>query len=507
MQQGGRGGSNSQNGRRRSNSSNVGNGHKCGGPQMGAWAAPGERPAHGMAGEPGASQPAPGEYYGSMAAGSIVGAASRCARQGTYMASQPGEPARVQTPRNHGRRARHASSEGKGSAVSCRAQLVHRHEGWLLSAEGALSAPTTAEGVAQLEVKPARCWFCLTTNAISAYIGPSKITNMGALALRAVRSFGWISQAGEHHIVLRVLRSLPAATPPPPRGEPAGSVDEKAAYWEVRLSLPPKEEPLVWYRALSTVLPCTTSPPLGSPRDMSGAGSAPTGIGAMRRPATVAPEKPAPATTQVVQVPVLVPLPVPVPVPVPVPMIQTHVIPVPMAIPPQHTTAALPPPCTVHPPGSSVASPLLGSAASQSALRASQPHASCLMCMPCMCSRLLLSRRHGDCCSRLGTDRLRRSVVVCWRAGGRDQRSRFNWCTGRGRSPGSGSTARNSPAGSWRIDTRRCHAARSRHTGGRRKCGRHCSCGRACCRQGDHRGRRRRLAMPGPGRPNTPHCV
>jgi len=433
MQQGGRGGGSSRNGRRRSNNSNgAGNGHKCGAPQMGSWAAPGERPA-GLAGELGASQPAPGEYYGSMAAGSIVGAASRCARQGTYTGVQPGEPTRVQ-PRNHGRRARHAPSEGKGPAVSCRAQLVHRHEGWLLSAEGALSAPTATEGAAQADVKPIRRWFCLTTNAFSAYSGPSKITNVGVVALRAVRSFGWISQAGEHHITLQVLRMLPAGAPPPLRGEPAGGVDETAAAcWEVRLSLPPKEEPLAWHHALSTVLPCTTSPPLGSPRDLSG--PAPTGIGAMRRPASTAP-----AATQVVQVPV--------PVPVPVPMVQTQVIPVPMSIPLQATAATLPlvvvassvaaapPLAMLSPTGSSVASPLLGSVASQSAReqRASQPARLMLMFMSCVCSRLIPSLRHGRCHSRLVPDRsLRRSGLVCEREDGRDPQPRSNCRAGRGR--------------------------------------------------------------------------
>ena len=63
--------------------------------------------------------PSPSEYYGSMAAGSIVGAASRCVRlpEGHSAPPRPAtEPqAKTQGRSQNGRRARPATGEGKAS--------------------------------------------------------------------------------------------------------------------------------------------------------------------------------------------------------------------------------------------------------------------------------------------------------------------------------------------------------------------------------------------------------
>ena len=155
-----------------------------------------------------------------------------------------------------------------------------------------------------------------------------------------------------------------------------------------------------------------------------------------------------------------------------------------------------------------------GSAASQSARerRASQPPRRMVIFMLCVCSRLIPSRRHGRCHSRLGTDRLRRSGLVCELEDGRDPRPRSNCRAGRGRSPCSRSTARNSSAGGECVDAKRCPASRSRQAAtGRRGGGRcgtlHCAggCGRCrtthglcssccCCRRGCATDAQRRAA-------------
>ena len=77
--------------------------------------------------------PSPSEYYGSMAAGSIVGAASRVRLAGGH--SAPLRPTTEPQAKTHGRsqngrRARPATGEGKGP-TSCRAQTIRRHEGWM----------------------------------------------------------------------------------------------------------------------------------------------------------------------------------------------------------------------------------------------------------------------------------------------------------------------------------------------------------------------------------------
>lgn len=78
--------------------------------------------------------PSPSEYYGSMAAGSIVGAASRCGRQVLPVPQRPvTEPQGRRAPEGrsqNGRRARPTTGEGKGP-TSCRAQTIRRHEGWM----------------------------------------------------------------------------------------------------------------------------------------------------------------------------------------------------------------------------------------------------------------------------------------------------------------------------------------------------------------------------------------
>ena len=93
--------------------------------------------------------PSPSEYYGSMAAGSIVGAASRCVRlpEGHSAPPRPAtEPqAKTQGRSQNGRRARPATGEGKGP-TSCRAQTIRRHEGWMHLRPAELQPSAVQEG-------------------------------------------------------------------------------------------------------------------------------------------------------------------------------------------------------------------------------------------------------------------------------------------------------------------------------------------------------------------------
>ena len=94
--------------------------------------------------------PSPSEYYGSMAAGSIVGAASRGDRpaEGRSAPARPATEAQAKTQGRgqNGRRARPATGEGKGP-TSCRAQTIRRHEGWMHLRPAELPASAVQEGI------------------------------------------------------------------------------------------------------------------------------------------------------------------------------------------------------------------------------------------------------------------------------------------------------------------------------------------------------------------------
>ena len=101
----------------------------------------------GFHGDSKCNGPSPSEYYGSMAAGSIVGAASRCGKPGLPVPPRPvTEPqAKTQGRSQNGRRARPATGEGKG-LTNCRAQTIRRHEGWMHLRPAELQPSAVLEG-------------------------------------------------------------------------------------------------------------------------------------------------------------------------------------------------------------------------------------------------------------------------------------------------------------------------------------------------------------------------
>lgn len=138
-----------------------------------------------VAGPSGHNLPA-AEYYGSMAAGSIIGAGSG-GHAASTLATTEGGARRVQGPsggpvaqRGEGRRRR---SDGRASERSravpaklCRAQLVRPGEG----------AVIVLEPVAIASMRPA--WLALTINCLTLYDGPSRTVRKLALPLRRLRA-------------------------------------------------------------------------------------------------------------------------------------------------------------------------------------------------------------------------------------------------------------------------------------------------------------------------------
>ena len=149
----------------------------------------------GFNGDTSYNGPSPSEYYGSMAAGSIVGASSRGARQG-MSAQRSASDVHMKAPgRSQGnRRPRPASGEGK-FPMTCRAQTVQRHEGWVHARSGGLKPEGPAAEAAEAPAVLERHWCTLTTNCFSAYTGPSKLRVVRVVPIRAVLAFRWRCEA------------------------------------------------------------------------------------------------------------------------------------------------------------------------------------------------------------------------------------------------------------------------------------------------------------------------
>jgi len=162
------------------------------------------------------------EYYGSMAAGAIVGAArpaakaafcSSCgaARNGgsTHAQAMPGRT------QQSGSRRQNKSSKQQQPPLPCRAQLLPYLETRARVPESLLAGGADAAALPAEEQALLTVWLVLTPNALSMFDGPSRTRRLAVLPLRQLSTVEPLLDEALG-VRLRYHAVLPACVRPPP---------------------------------------------------------------------------------------------------------------------------------------------------------------------------------------------------------------------------------------------------------------------------------------------------